>query len=233
MDGLRIAASGVRCALEDGPLRHGPASPLRRTLVPARLVLLLAVILAHAGAGALLLMPRTRAPAPALAPAMEAQLLSDHSEPARSPVLPPPTLEQPPIEVIRPEVSIDMPAELPTALHLPAPAAPAARAAPDPGPDDPVTAPRFDAAYLKNPAPAYPASSRRLHEQGTVLLRVRVSAQGAPVEVLVDGSSGSSRLDEAAVTAVRQWRFVPAQRGAASLEAWVLIPLAFELRRQR
>ena len=52
------------------------------------------------------------------------------------------------------------------------------QAAPAPAP---VTVPpQFDAAYLRNPPPAYPALARRYREQGKVLLRVYVSAAGAP-----------------------------------------------------
>lgn len=102
-----------------------------------------------------------------------------------------------------------------------APAAPAAPA--------PVTAPRFDAAYLNNPKPAYPFAARRLGEEGTVLLHVRVSADGLPVKIEVRTSSGSERLDEAARTAVAQWRFVPARQGDEVVAAWVLVPLVFKM----
>jgi protein TonB len=221
LDGLRTAVAGVL------PL-VGPNAGWPRWR-SSRLVLLLVVLIAHVVAGALLLGDRVRAPAAESALPIEAELITDNQAPL-APVPPSVQLEQPPIEVVAPDIRITLPEpDFPSAVHLPPPAAPAA---PGPGPAE-LSAPRFDAAYLNNPPPAYPASARRLHEQGTVLLRVRVSAQGAPLEVLIDGSSGSPRLDEAAMAAVRQWRFVPAQRGAAPLEAWVLIPLEFVLHRQR
>ena len=85
--------------------------------------------------------------------------------------------------------------------------APAAAAPPS------VVPPSFNAAYLRNPPPAYPALSRRRGEKGTVVLRVHVSRQGAAEEVQARTSSGSAALDEAALEAVRQWRFVPARQG--------------------
>jgi len=88
---------------------------------------------------------------------------------------------------------------------------------------------RFDADYLHNPRPAYPVSSRRLGEEGRVVLRVRVSAQGLPLAVEVKQSSGSPRLDEAARVAVERWRFVPARLGSEAVESSVLIPLHFAL----
>lgn len=91
------------------------------------------------------------------------------------------------------------------------------------------TAPVFSAEYLNNPAPAYPRLSRRLGEQGKVLLRVRVTVEGRAAQILEAQSSGSARLDEAARQAVRQWRFVPAQRGGRAVEAWVIVPIVFTL----
>ncbi len=91
------------------------------------------------------------------------------------------------------------------------------------------TAPRFSASYLQNPAPRYPLAARRAGEQGTVTLKVRVTSGGLPERVEVEKTSGSSRLDAAALDAVRQWRFVPARRGATPVESWVLVPVVFRL----
>ncbi|NMM29017.1 MAG: energy transducer TonB [Glaciimonas sp.] len=88
---------------------------------------------------------------------------------------------------------------------------------------------RFNADYLNNPAPSYPLFSRRNREQGTVLLNIKVSAQGQAEQVQVKRSSGFSRLDEAALEAVRQWRFVPAQRGSVAVAASVVVPIVFRL----
>lgn len=111
----------------------------------------------------------------------------------------------------------------------PAPAAPVARAA-APSTSDNVQSPRFDADYLHNPAPVYPRASRDLGEEGRVVLRVQVSEDGRALQVLVEGSSGSSRLDRAAREAVAQWRFVPARQGQQAVTAWVKVPIVFELK---
>ena len=91
------------------------------------------------------------------------------------------------------------------------------------------TPPNFSAAYLKNPAPSYPLASRRAGEQGTVTLRVRVTREGLPERVSVEKTSGSRRLDTAALDAVRSWRFVPARRGETPIESWVVVPVVFRL----
>lgn len=110
-------------------------------------------------------------------------------------------------------------------------AAPATASVAMPAASEPiaVTPPRAQAAYLNNPAPAYPQMSRRLGEQGRVVLRVFVEPDGRPSQVAVRSSSGFPRLDSAAVEAVRDWMFVPARRGSESVAAWVLIPLNFLL----
>lgn len=90
--------------------------------------------------------------------------------------------------------------------------------------------PRFGVAYLRNPSPEYPPISRRLKEQGKVMLRVMVTAAGEPVSVELDKSSGFERLDQAAMEAVKQWRFVPAKRGDQAINAWVLVPLSFSVK---
>lgn len=100
-------------------------------------------------------------------------------------------------------------------------------AAPQPAP---IALPRFNADYLDNPAPAYPSLSRRLGEEGRVLLRVQVNAAGAPTQVLLQQSSGHARLDEVASATVRRWQFVPARQGSRPIEAWVTVPIKFSLK---
>jgi protein TonB len=115
------------------------------------------------------------------------------------------------------------PPTLPPIDAAPAPAPPAPAAPPA------VTAARFDADYLSNPKPVYPVASRRLGEEGKVVLRVHVSAEGTARAVEVKHSCGFSRLDEAAKAAVEQWRFVPARRGADAIDSWVSVPIVFSL----
>lgn len=73
--------------------------------------------------------------------------------------------------------------------------------------------------------PAYPASSQRAGESGTVLLDVIVGPTGVPTDVNVATSSGYSALDQAAVEAVRKWRFTVSEAGTAHLR----LPVTFKL----
>ena len=62
-----------------------------------------------------------------------------------------------------------------------------------------------------------------------MLLRVLVNAAGGADTVEVRTSSGSPRLDHAALDTVKRWRFVPARQGDAAVAAWVLVPINFTL----
>jgi protein TonB len=92
-----------------------------------------------------------------------------------------------------------------------------------------LTQARFDADYLRNPAPPYPPLSRRVGEEGKVVLRVSVNPHGNADSVEIKTSSGSSRLDEAARKTVQIWKFIPAKRGETAIQSWVLVPIIFKL----
>ena len=87
-----------------------------------------------------------------------------------------------------------------------------------PAPPAPVTPPRSDAAHLSNPPPVYPMAAQRRGDRGTVLLRLIVTADGLAKNVEVEKSSGYRALDDSAVTAVRNWRFVPARQGGQAID---------------
>lgn len=70
----------------------------------------------------------------------------------------------------------------------------------------------ISASYAKNnQKPEYPAMSRRLNEQGTVVLLVLVLEDGTAGKVDIKKSSGFPLLDDAAKVAVIQWHFIPAK----------------------
>lgn len=105
----------------------------------------------------------------------------------------------------------------------PAPAAPRAPTAPDPAALAADTTP----VPIQSPAPRYPPGALRRGEAGTVLLRIRVGADGVPIAVDLVRSSRSRALDRAATDTVRGWRFRPAQRDGRPVEGMLLIPIAF------
>ncbi|MFC3214979.1 energy transducer TonB [Novosphingobium panipatense] len=74
--------------------------------------------------------------------------------------------------------------------------------------------------------PVYPVEARRAREQGVVKLLVLVGVDGEVKDIAVASSSGSSRLDTAALKAVRRWRWVPMMSNglATAVRGYVTIP---------
>lgn len=118
----------------------------------------------------------------------------------------------------------------PRADHAPAVVAAVGRGRVDAGTGGgPAALPRFGGAELSNPPPRYPYLARRRGQEGRVLLRVRVSSAGDAAAVSIRRSSGYRLLDDAAVEAVREWRFVPASRGESPVAGTVDVPITFKL----
>ena len=142
-----------------------------------------------------------------------------------------------------PEAALRRVEEKPAAEQAPSPVAEAA-----PGPEQsgsaksteaadagagqggtPAAAVNHHASYLHNPRPRYPPLARRRGWEGVVRLRVRVLEDGSCDQANIATSSGHESLDEAALAAVKQWRFVPAKRGDDPVVSWVVIPIVFKL----
>lgn len=199
--------------------------------VPTSLIL---VVLAHVGILAAILLAPKEAPAIFIEPpTIKGVIIA--SEPIETPpeLAPPPPpkevkpLPQPKIPLpkappseraIKEEVVEPRPVEAPAPIDEPKVAEPA-----------PVSLPRADANHLNNPAPAYPPASRRLREEGVVLLEILVKADGTLGEMRLKKSSGFDRLDDAAQRAVKNWHFVPATRGDEAIDYWYELPVEFSL----
>ena len=83
--------------------------------------------------------------------------------------------------------------------------------------------------YLRAPSPQYPLVSKRLHEQGVVVLRVLIDIDGRALRVEVEESSGYERLDAEARNAVQRARFKPWTENGRARQAVVLVPIEFGL----
>ena len=77
--------------------------------------------------------------------------------------------------------------------------------------------------------PVYPEAARRRGQQGRVIVRVEVSADGRPLSVNIEQGSGYASLDEAAENAVQKWRFVPATHDGAPVPSTTEVPIRFKL----
>jgi len=92
-----------------------------------------------------------------------------------------------------------------------------------------VELPSSDADYLNNPKPPYPPMSRRLGEQGKVVIRTLIGADGVAQEATIHQSSGFDRLDQAALATARKWRYVPGKRAGVAEAMWFNVPFNFVL----
>jgi TonB family protein len=81
----------------------------------------------------------------------------------------------------------------------------------------------------KNARPIYPALSRQRGEQGRTVLNVLVDKAGFVKELQIERSSGYPRLDQAAVDAVKTWRFMPRKADENTIESWLVVPINFRL----
>ena len=86
-------------------------------------------------------------------------------------------------------------------------------------------------AYARPPgAPNYPGPALRARQEGLVMLRIHVDAQGVPTHVEVERSSGHRALDRAAVNyALKRLRFKPAERDGRPVAAIARVPVDFRL----
>jgi protein TonB len=155
--------------------------------------------------------PAPPPPEPVLKPKPKPVIASTRTTPVADAIVAPPPVDEPDPEPSAPVQAYSEAAE-------PSP----------PGQPEP---PRFDMSYLSNPQPSFPAMSKKLHEEGTVVLRVHVSAAGEALSVEVATSSGYARLDDAALRAVRKWKFVPSKRGDTAVDGIAMVPMVFSLKK--
>lgn len=160
--------------------------------------------------------PQTSPVRPSLAPTPLALAPEPVPHPTQQPAAPPTVAATAPVNA---PVSA-------TAPVAPAPSvvAPAAPAAPTK-----VDLPTTVADYQAKSPPVYPAMSRRMGEQGRVVMRVLIGADGVPQQAEVLQSSGHGRLDRAAADAVMRWRYVPGKRGGVPETMWFQVPIEFKL----
>lgn len=185
----------------------------------------------EAATAIMLMLPAMTRPAPALPRPIEASSAKPPPAPtpAASSALPP--APPAPASIAAPAIPAAqtaqtnqgvLPAEAADAAPPTAVVAPAAM--PEPGA---VHIARPDHAH--SPQPEYPMALRELGVQGTVLLRVWVEPDGRPGDIRLARSSGQRLFDDAALRAVRNWRFLPARAGEQAIASWVEFPIRFNL----
>ncbi|QWC96419.1 energy transducer TonB [Polynucleobacter paneuropaeus] len=87
----------------------------------------------------------------------------------------------------------------------------------------------YKSESLRNAQPRYPIYSRKMRQEGVVIITAEVLTDGSATDVRMATSSGIKLLDEAALETVRQWRFIPAKRDGVPYVQRLRIPVTFSL----
>ena len=96
---------------------------------------------------------------------------------------------------------------------------------------DTFTPPRSDDEHQRNTFPVYPRTSQRLGEEGTVVIRLLVHTDGSVSDLSIKHSSSHSRLDRAALKAVKHWRYQPATKNGIAIDKWHEQSIVFAMRK--
>lgn len=89
----------------------------------------------------------------------------------------------------------------------------------------------YKSESLRNAQPRYPIYSRKMRQEGVVIITAEVLTDGSATDVRMVASSGIKLLDEAALETVKQWRFIPAKRDGVPYAQRLRIPVTFSLNR--
>ena len=144
----------------------------------------------------------------------------------------PAPLIEPEIDLPEQTVMPEMPLDIPVVPPIETEVAPVAQTSPITVAESAAPSQIQELQTKQRVEPTYPAAARRDGEEGTVRLKVLVDERGRPSDVQVARSSGFARLDDAAVSAVRRWRFQAATNGTTAVSAWTQVAITFKLTSQ-
>lgn len=167
-------------------------------------------------------------------------------QPQVTPTPPPPQPQPAPVPK-RVTPPVPRPAPQPVAIADPTPSPTAATGITEPQPPAPppqtpivvaepappappkIELPSSSADYLNNAPPPYPPLSKRLGEQGKVIVRAFIEVNGTASKAEIRTSSGYERLDQTALQTVLKWRYIPGKRAGVPEAMWFNIPINFVL----
>ena len=202
--GVVVFHVGVLWALQNGLMRRPVA-----LIVPAEILV------------ELIELPTPKAVPLPVAPPTPVKQAVAKTPVARQQVAPQPLAIADPTPTANAPVGVVAPAPVATPVAAPTSAAPPAPAR--------LELPSSAADYLQNPKPPYPALSKRLNEQGKVVVRVLIGLDGTAQQAEIKQSSGFDRLDQAALNTVLRWRYVPGKRAGIPETMWFNVPINFIL----
>lgn len=164
---------------------------------------------------------------------VETRVIEEAKKEVDEPPPPPPKIETPPPFVPPPDMEIAAEPTDTTSTAIKAVQSTAKAPPPTPQPSPvaevaPRNDPRRPAAI---PESAYPPQSKRLNEEGDVIVSLLIREDGTVGEVKVEKGSGYSRLDEATVEQVKKWRFLPGTREGKPAAMWITRKVAWKLKK--
>lgn len=148
---------------------------------------------------------------------------------------PPPPMERPPPVVPPPLIDLPVFSGPTTAITAKVADRPVQKApvvaAPPPRPvqitpPSMKSSPRSLASALNT---CYPSASRRLNEEGRVVVTVTIDTNGRMSNLQIAQSSGFERLDGATECVIRKLTFNPGRRDGQAIEAQATLPVTFKL----
>jgi TonB family protein len=81
--------------------------------------------------------------------------------------------------------------------------------------------------------PTYPRRAVQKKAEGTVILRILISEKGDPIEINVLRDPGpTTGFKDAAVSAVKKWKFRPAVKEGKRVKVWMTYPIVFKFQEQ-
>ena len=83
-------------------------------------------------------------------------------------------------------------------------------------------------SILRSPDPDYPEAAKRANREAVVIVEFTVDVDGKPIDIKVTEPKGFG-FDEAAIDAIKRWRFTPAKKGGESVPMRVRQPIRFNL----
>ncbi|MBB5684440.1 energy transducer TonB [Sphingobium boeckii] len=155
-----------------------------------------------------------------------------------TPPPPPPKQKPTPVKLVTPMIVAPRPLVTPPPVpqniavtETPPPPQPpvATRAETPPAPSGPVSIGNLSSKMIAATPPRYPVESRRKREQGTVVMKLLLDTEGKVAEIALQRSSGFERLDQAALSAVRRWRWSPIIRNGSAVMVRGVVEIPFVL----
>ncbi|UCU92143.1 energy transducer TonB [Hydrogenophaga taeniospiralis] len=228
------------------PLSGAPQAPTPTPRMDRRLFIVIAVVGFHVlGLWAL----QTGLLRRAVELVVPVQVMAEFIELPQPQVTPTPPPPQPQPEPVPKRVTppVPRPAPQPVAIADPTPSPTAATGITEPQPPAPppqtpmvvaepappappkIELPSSSADYLNNAPPPYPPLSKRLGEQGKVIVRAFIEVNGTASKAEIRTSSGYERLDQTALQTVLKWRYIPGKRAGVPEAMWFNIPINFVL----